>query len=363
MFFLKNQIIILLSNFSIKLFIDFIFSSFEQKLNKMFKSDSVVNSKGSKSPVYSSDSFIPLSEPSTSTGQRSHEPVVSFRGFRNADRRPPKKPQISLKRSFESTNSSSPSTSSLVNLFRTPRIESTYYERNIEATRVSSSYMQSLNISEEDRFLYNDPIPFLYEEVRPSTSSESIGSSNVGDIDLISASVKLDRKIVQNVVNLIEDQCTIPFIVRYRQSAISGIDTERVRKINTIYNEIKEARERAKDVEQVLKKQERINPRLKLALSRCKTVFEVEHLFRLCRNPSEDSEKYKNLGLSDSAVAILEGKRLDPNHFVNRFAFGIIFDRILFRVQIKTDLYSGLDTSEKIQEGLVCAILLITNQN
>jgi len=135
--------------------------------------------------------------------------------------------------------------------------------------------------------------------------------------------VKLERPIVQNVINLIEDQCTVPFIVRYRQSFIRGIDADKVRKITTVYNELKRSRERAKEVEMCLLKQNRLNPRLKEALRKCKNVFEVEHLYRLTRNESEDSEKAKNLGLSDTAIEVLEGKRLDPKHFVNRFSLGI----------------------------------------
>ena len=197
-----------------------------------------------------------------------------------------------------------------------------------EPIRVSSTYLPiPTNNSEEDSYLYDDryedTIPFLYQESRPSTSSDTIGSSNVRDVDIISEIVKMDRSIVQNVLNLVEDQCTVPFIVRYRQSAISGIDADRVRKINNVYNELKSARQRAKDVEQALKKQDRLDPRLKAALNRCKNVFEVEHIYRLCRNESENAERYRNLGLGDSAVSVLEGKRLNPNHFLNRFAFGI----------------------------------------
>jgi len=149
------------------------------------------------------------------------------------------------------------------------------------------------------------------------------------DIDLISERVKLERSIVRNVIDLIEDQCTVPFIVRYRQSAIRGIDADKVRRINTIYNELKEAKERAKDVEKTLRKQNRLNPRLQMALIKCKNVFEVEHLYRLCRNESEESERFKNLGLSDSAISVLEGKRLDPKHFINRFAVGMYYQYLV----------------------------------
>ena len=192
-----------------------------------------------------------------------------------------------------------------------PSFDNTYLRD--ETPALSGSAAKS---SQED-----DLIPFLYDDPKPSTSSDVIGSSNVEDVDIIANCVQLDRRIVQNVLDLIEDQCTVPFIVRYRQSAISGIDADRVRKINSIYNELKSAKERAKDVEQTLKKQDRLNPKLLRALKRCKNVFEVEHLYRLCRTDTGNSEKYRNLGLSDSAISVLEGKRLDPNHFVNRFAY------------------------------------------
>lgn len=170
----------------------------------------------------------------------------------------------------------------------------------------------------------------------PSTSKSTdkdiqeisaVGSSTIlaEDIDLIADAVKLDRPIVQNVLHLLEDECTVPFIVRYRQSYVRSIDADKVRLINTVYNELKEARERAKDVESCLKKQNRLSIRLQIALKRCKTVYEVENLYRLSCNESEDCERAKNLGLADSAYDLLNGKRLDPQFFVKRYAMGMSF--------------------------------------
>ncbi|XP_054168594.1 S1 RNA-binding domain-containing protein 1-like [Oppia nitens] len=250
-------------------------NTFTSKLNQLTQIDGTFRPKYSSSPVSSSSSLALKSEPGTSSGVKR---VVTY----------------------VDTDS--------------PKISTNVYQPMFKSSFLTN-FKNTINESKDD-----ESIPFLYNEPNTSTSSDFIGSSNVDDMDIIANLVKLDRKIVQNVLNLIDDQCTVPFIARYRQSAISGIDADKVRRINNIYNELKKTKERVKEVESTLAKQSRLNTRLSEALRRCRNVYEVEHLYRLCRNESQSSERYRNLGLGDSAVSVLNGKRLDPNHFVNRFA-------------------------------------------
>ncbi|CAG2119312.1 unnamed protein product, partial [Medioppia subpectinata] len=192
--------------------------SFTAKLNKLTESGQKSLPKRSYSPEYTSQSYIPFLEPSTSSG------------IRGASRQTHK----TANSSHNIDGYSSPSSSNR-NLYN-PSVESTSI--SLSSNRFNSTFEPK--IDEEIPFIYNDP--------KPSTSSDTlVDSSDVNDIDLISECVKLERNVVKNVLNLIEDQCTVPFIVRYRQSAISGIDADKVRRINTIYNDVKKAKERAKE--------------------------------------------------------------------------------------------------------------------
>ena len=195
------------------------------------------------------------------------------------------------------------------------------YSSNYATFSKYADAMEALNKASQS--FNSSQISVSSQESRPSTSRERTidlnisGTASSQDAALISQIIGIDKPIIENVLNLVEDECTVPFIVRYRQSYVSGLSAEKVREITTAYNQLKKAQERAKEVEQLLRKQEKLNTKMKIALNRCKTVYEVENLYRLCCNESDHCALARNYGLETSAMDILNGKPHDPIRFVN----------------------------------------------
>jgi hypothetical protein len=267
--------------------------------------------------VSPSQSFIPLiSEPCTSSG------------FRGSQSEPPRRWPILAPKKFKCEKDlnfdkykSNTENSSQTNTFSRSISPDIICDKDLKPFKYGSKIINNDDSDDDVQALSSD-----------KTDTVSTGSENQNDISYIADIVKIEKSTVQKVLNLIEDDCTVPFISRYRRTHINNIDTDKVNKINSLYSEIKAARERAKEVEMALQKQNRISHTLKLALKRCKNVLEVEQFYKLCCNESEESEKARNLGLGDSAYELLEGKRLDPAYFVNRFAVGLFCSLYFFSI-------------------------------
>ena len=45
----------------------------------------------------------------------------------------------------------------------------------------------------------------------------------------------LKAEHVENIINLLDEGCTIPFIARYRKEATNGLDETKIKKISDIY--------------------------------------------------------------------------------------------------------------------------------
>ena len=53
-----------------------------------------------------------------------------------------------------------------------------------------------------------------------------------------STELNIGENQIKNVLKLLEEGATIPFIARYRKEATNGLDEEQIRKINEVYVEL-----------------------------------------------------------------------------------------------------------------------------
>ena len=85
---------------------------------------------------------------------------------------------------------------------------------------------------------------------------------------------------VDNVINLLENDATIPFIARYRKDATGGIDEIVLREIRDRYVYLKELEERKKTVLQTIDGLGKLTEELKAKIETCleKTVLEDLYL-------------------------------------------------------------------------------------
>ncbi len=110
--------------------------------------------------------------------------------------------------------------------------------------------------------------------------------------------VRLDR--VENIVNLIDEGCTIPFIARYRKEMTGSLDDQVLREMNDRLNYLRNLEKRKGEVENSIKEQEKWTDELAEKLANARTLTEVEDIYR----------PYKPKRKTRASVAIARG--LEP---------------------------------------------------
>src|SRR5699024_389029 len=93
---------------------------------------------------------------------------------------------------------------------------------------------------------------------------------------------ELERPVhqVENVVHLIDEGNTIPFIARYRKELHGSMDDQLLRKLAERLQYLRNLEARKEEVRSAIEGQGKLNCRLKSALAAAETLAEVEDLYR-----------------------------------------------------------------------------------
>ena len=110
--------------------------------------------------------------------------------------------------------------------------------------------------------------------------------------------IRLDR--VQNIISLLDEGSTIPFIARYRKEMTGSLDDQILREVSDRLTYLRNLQKRKEEVENSIKEQEKWTDELEEKLSNAKTLTEVEDIYR----------PYKPKRKTRATVAIAKG--LEP---------------------------------------------------
>jgi uncharacterized protein len=72
-------------------------------------------------------------------------------------------------------------------------------------------------------------------------------------IVLLEEKTNLSTKSITNIINLINEGCTIPFIARYRKDYTGGASDEELRVFEETYNYFQKFLKRKEEIENLLK--------------------------------------------------------------------------------------------------------------
>lgn len=101
----------------------------------------------------------------------------------------------------------------------------------------------------------------------------------------------------QNVVSLLDEGNTIPFIARYRKEMTGGIDDQLLRQFADRYEYLKNLEKRKEEVAAAIEEQGKMTEEIKAAIAACSTMTEIEDVYR----PFKQKKKTR------ASVAIAKG--------------------------------------------------------
>ncbi|XP_032596019.1 S1 RNA-binding domain-containing protein 1 isoform X2 [Drosophila grimshawi] len=127
--------------------------------------------------------------------------------------------------------------------------------------------------------------------------------------ELLAETEHIQPTAARNIVQLFENENTIPFICRYRRDLVDHITPDRLRDIRNTYTDIVDLRKRAENIVTQLERDSVLNTDIREELMCAKTAEELEFLYAPYKPASKGTlaERAKALGLQVYADALLYG--------------------------------------------------------
>ena len=99
-------------------------------------------------------------------------------------------------------------------------------------------------------------------------------------IDLVANKTWLEKKVIRNIITLLDEWNTIPFIARYRKELTQWATDEQLRDFNDVYNYTKNLEARKEDVIRLIDEKWLLTDELKQQIMEAETLARVEDLYR-----------------------------------------------------------------------------------
>ncbi|KAL6102104.1 srbd1 [Pungitius sinensis] len=126
--------------------------------------------------------------------------------------------------------------------------------------------------------------------------------------ELLSTLTCVDRWVCSNIVGLLQEENTVPFMVRYRKEMINHMDADAVRDVQMIYEELRCLAKKTQTVVQTLKKDGVLTPELEQNLRSSRSADELDHVYSPYKKGSKltKARRAKALGLEAAALAVMD---------------------------------------------------------
>ena len=146
-------------------------------------------------------------------------------------------------------------------------------------------------------------------------------------ITLLSQKTALKENQITNILKLLNEGSTIPFIARYRKEMTGGATDDELRDFHEVYLSAKRLLERKEEIINLLGERELITSQLRTEITHAKTITELEDIYRPYKEKKNTraSTAIKN-GLEPLAN-LLQSAKLDKKAFENQaktFVKGVV---------------------------------------
>lgn len=133
-------------------------------------------------------------------------------------------------------------------------------------------------------------------------------------IQILARELNKKEEHVRNVVALIDEGNTIPFIARYRKEMHGEMDDTSLRNLDDRLTYLKNLADRREEVKRSIEGQDKLTEELSLAIDKAKTLAEVEDLYRPYKQKRRTrATMAKEKGLEPLAMEIFEQRKDNPS--------------------------------------------------
>ena len=130
---------------------------------------------------------------------------------------------------------------------------------------------------------------------------------------ILSQELGQKQEYIDNVIALIDEGNTIPFIARYRKERHGGMDDTTLRELETRLTYLRSLEQRRQEVKNAIENQGKLTQQLSEAIDQAATLTEVEDLYRPYKQKRRTRGTIaREKGLEPLAAAIFAQEGKDP---------------------------------------------------
>lgn len=148
------------------------------------------------------------------------------------------------------------------------------------------------------------------------TSRKLYLSANI--TTLVEEKTSLSKKVIENIIKLLDEGCTIPFIARYRKEFTNSATDEELRVFEEVYSYSKKLLQRKNEILELLKEKNFLNERVEKSLNEATTLQALEDIYTPFKDKksSRTSQAIEN-GLEPLAN-IIQSMKYDENEVLQK---------------------------------------------
>lgn len=146
-------------------------------------------------------------------------------------------------------------------------------------------------------------------------------------VEFVAGQSGSDPRYVKNLLQLLEEGATIPFIARYRKEKTGNMDEVKVEELRTLYLRFLELEKRKGTVLESIREQEKLTPALEKQIRECPEMRILEDLY-LPYKPKRQTRaaKARAKGLEPLAALLIKQAHGDIEMLATRFVKGEVKD-------------------------------------
>ncbi|KAJ6638872.1 S1 RNA-binding domain-containing protein 1 [Pseudolycoriella hygida] len=188
-------------------------------------------------------------------------------------------------------------------------------------------------------------VPEKRRKVNDSSIPQSSKLKSWDEAELLSEKFDVSERTMGNIVRLLQEDNTIPFMCRYRKDLIGNMTPDKMRDIKFSYNQLVKLKVKQEAVITKLSKMDILSDELQQNILTVKSSEELDHLYEPFKTSKTSlAERAKSKGLQDPAENILFGRSVvQLNDFV--------------------DIGKDLANVQSVREGVKNIILNIINKD
>lgn len=108
----------------------------------------------------------------------------------------------------------------------------------------------------------------------------TMGGINMDISKILSSEFLIDKKYVDNVINLLDEGNTVPFISRYRKEATGSLDDVVLRKFEVRLNYLRNLNEKKDNIIRLIDEQGKLTDEIRDNILKANTLVEIEDVYR-----------------------------------------------------------------------------------